>query len=97
MRYLRNRAIAATWMASLASLTGCVSSFEFELPEDHPARPTATPAGPLPIPNPFDVAPPQEPAGGGADTMHEVHAEESERSSESKRKREMQGTKKEDR
>lgn len=49
---------------------GCVSDFVFELPEDHPAQADASPSGPLDVPDPFSVRPPEATSANDDDKRH---------------------------
>ncbi len=57
-RTARRRAAQAFAAIALASISGCASTYEFEVPEGHPALASNTTGGALHAPSPFDLAPP---------------------------------------
>lgn len=67
--------MAAAAFTGALVFTGCVSDFQFELPEHHPAQPSSPHSGPLEVPNPFEVNPPIEAPKEAESDMHMMHGE----------------------
>jgi len=69
-------ALATAALTGALVLTGCVSDFQFDLPEHHPAQRSSPSSGPLEVPNPFEVKPPTEASTEEEGGMHMRHGED---------------------
>lgn len=92
MTHKRRHVPAAVALAGAFLLAGCVSNFEFELPEHHPAQPDSPASGPLGAPSPFDVAPPGA-SEGEMQGMHQGHDGAETQPEQGSRGHEMKGGK----